>query len=75
MKKYYAKTEEAMDLFLGEGGTQKIFGDIRYLTMFDDLAEMLKPIMPKLKVNVESIEKQIKEKYKINNDNDVLKDE
>lgn len=74
MKKYYADTEKAMDLFLGDGGTQKIFGDVRYLTMFDDLAEMLKPIMPKIKINVDSIEKQIKQKYSVKDD-DVLKDE
>ena len=74
IKKYYKEVEKAMDLFLGEGGTEKIFGKIRYLTMFDDLAEMLKPIMPKIKINAESIEKQIKEKYKVK-DEDVLKDE
>ena len=74
LKKYYEETEKAMDLFLGEGGTQKIFGDVRYLTMFDDLGEMLKPILPNLKINVDSIEKQIREKYKVK-DEDVLKDE
>ena len=74
MKKYYADTEKAMDLFLGEGGTKKIFGDTRYLTMFDDLGEMLKPILPKIKINADSIENQIKEKYKVK-DEDVLKDE
>lgn len=74
LKKFYKSTEEAMDLFLGKGGTTKIFGNSRYLTMFDDLAEMLEPIMPKLKVNMDSIEKKIKAKYSISNGN-VLKDE
>lgn len=74
LKKYYKSSEEAIDLFLGKGGTQKIFGDSRYLTMFDDLVEMLEPIMPKLKINFDSIEKKIKSKYGNKEDN-VLKDE
>lgn len=74
LKKYYKTTEEAIDLFLGKGGTNKIFGESRYLSMFDDLAEMLKPILPKLKINMESIEQKIKQKYNSNNDN-ILKDE
>lgn len=74
IKEYYKSMEEAMDLFLGEGGTNKIFGNKRYMTMFDDLSENLKPIMPKLKMNVESITNQIKTKYSATEDN-VLKDE
>ena len=74
IQKFYEDTERAMDLFLGEGGTQKIFGDIRYFTMFNDLGEMLKPILPKIKVNIDSIEDQIREMYKVK-DEDVLKDE
>ena len=74
LKEYYKSSEEAMDLFLGKDGTKKIFGDTRYLTMFDDLNEMLETILPKLKINFASIEKKIKEKYK-NTDSNVLKDE
>ncbi len=74
LKRFYKSTEEAMDLFLGKGGTSKIFDDTRYLTMFDDLVEMLEPIMPKLKINFETIEKKIKEKYSSKNGR-VLKDE
>lgn len=74
MNKYYKTMEEAMDLFLGKGGVKKIFDDSRYYTMFDDLAEMLEPIMPKLKINMESINDKIMKKYK-NTENDVLKNE
>ena len=74
LKQYYKTVEDAMDLFLGKNGTTKIFGETRYLTMFDDLSEMLEPIMPKLKINLESIEKKIKSKYSMTNSN-VLKDE
>ena len=74
LKRFYKSMEEAIDHFLGKGGTQKIFGNARYLTMFDDLSEMLEPIMPKLQVNVDNIDKKIKEKYKTTKEN-VLKDE
>ncbi len=74
IKKFYNSTVEAMDLFLGKGGTNKIFGEVRYLTMFDDLSEILGPIMPKLKINMNSIEEKIKSKYKIQ-DSSVLKNE
>ena len=74
LKKYYQTIEEAMNLFLGEDGFTKIFGKSRYLTMLDDLAKMLEPIMPLLKVNVDNIHKKIITKYKQHED-DVLKDE
>ena len=74
LKRYYKNLEEAIDLFLGKDGTQKVFGDSRYLTMYDDLSEMLEPIMPKLKLNLNSIDEKIKAKYS-NNDGNVLKDE
>ena len=74
IRKFNKSMEEAMDLFLGKGGTTKIFGETRYLTMFDDLSEMLEPIMPKLKLNMESIESKIRSKYSSKNET-VLKDE
>lgn len=74
LNKYYKDIETAMDLFLGKGGTQKMFGNRRYLTMLDDMGEMLKPILPDLQINAESIEKKIKEKYS-KKDSAVLKDE
>lgn len=74
LKKYYKTIEDAMNLFLGENGFTKIFGNKRYLTMLDDLSDMLEPIMPLLKVNIESIQNKIISKYKTR-DEDVLKDE
>ena len=74
LKKYYKTIEDAMNLFLGENGFTKIFGNKRYLTMLDDLSDMLEPIMPLLKVNIESIQNKIISKYKTH-DEDVLKDE
>lgn len=74
-EEYYKETEEAMDLFLGKGGTSKIFGEVRYLEMFDDLNEYLKPIAPLLKLNMESIEKRIKTKYSSTNSDTLKEDE
>lgn len=74
LKKYYKTIEEAMNLFLGENGFTKIFGNQRYLTMLDDLADMLKPIVPLLRVNIDSIKNKIVTKYKVTDEN-VLKDE
>lgn len=74
LKKYYQTIEEAMNLFLGEDGFTKIFGKSRYITMLDDLAKMLEPITPLLKLNVDKIHNKIITKYKESEDN-VLKDE
>lgn len=74
LKKYYKNIEEAMNLFLGENGFTKIFGKQRYLTMLDDLSDMLEPIIPLLKVNIDGIQNKIISKYKTHDEN-VLKDE
>ena len=74
LKKVYEDEMKALDLFLGEGKTQMILdlmGRKPYLTMYDDIGELIKPIMPKLKINVDSISKKIKKKYK-NKENDEL---
>ena len=71
MQKFYKKEEQALDLFLGEGGTKKLLnGRKPYYTMYDDISEMLEPIMPKLTENMHSIEDKIKAKYKLNNEED-----
>lgn len=75
LKEYYKNVEEAMDMFLGKGGTQKIFGDRRYFEMFDDLVEMLEPIMPKIQVTATDITSRIKEKYKKKDTGAVIKSE
>lgn len=74
MNKYYKTMEEAMDLFLGKGGVQKIFGDTRYYSMYEDLGKMIEPILPKLQINMDQITNKIKNKYKPE-EKDVLKNE
>lgn len=71
---FYKKTEEAIDLFLGNEATKKIFGTRRYWTMWEDLDEMIKPFLPKMQTNFENITNKIKNKYK-NQETDVLRDE
>lgn len=71
IKEFYLKEEKALDLFLGENGTKKILnGRKPYYTMFDDISEMLEPILPKLTENAHTIEDRIKSKYTLKNEED-----
>lgn len=64
LQEFYKREMEALDLFLGEGGTKKLLnGRKPYYSMYDDINDMLEPILPKLKVSADSIAKKIKEKY------------
>lgn len=69
-EKAYADMRNAMDLFLGEGGCQKIFGDSNYVEMFDDLFEALsekkddgKSVFDHLKVANDKYISQLEQKY------------
>ena len=53
----------AMDVFLGEGACQKIFGDRNYVEMYDDLFEQLAPHLKKMKLTTVGITDRIKAKY------------
>lgn len=64
MQEFYKKEMEALDMFLGEGGTNKLLnGRKPYFTMFDDINEYLEPIIPLIKERAGSIEEKIKAKY------------
>ena len=43
--------------------------------MFDDLSEALEPYMDKMKLTVTNMTKRIKDKYKIEEESDVLTNE
>lgn len=76
LEEYYRQEMKALDLFIGEGKTQMLLdlmGRNPYYSMYDDISEMLNPILPKLKMNADSIKKQIIQKYSSNNDSEVLK--
>ena len=65
-----------MDLFLGKGGTKKFLnGRTPYWEMFDDLSEALEPYMDKMKLTVTNMTKRIKDKYRIEEESDVLTNE
>jgi hypothetical protein len=76
IREFYQKAEEAMDLFLGKGGTKKFLnGRTPYWEMFDDLSEALEPYMDKMKLTVTNMTKRIKDKYRIEEESDVLTNE
>ena len=62
-RKAFKDMRTAMDVFLGDGACQKIFGDRNYLEMFNDLFEVLKPHMEKMELTVGGIMERIKNKY------------
>lgn len=72
LKEFYKREMNTLDLFLGEKGTLKLLnGRKPYYSMYDDISEILKPIMPLLEKNRENIINKIKEKYNTKKD-DVL---
>lgn len=74
LQDYYKDMEEAIDLFIGEGGTEKVFGSRRYWEMYEDLSEMLKPFLPQMKLSVTDMTNRIADKYKEKESN-VLKND
>ena len=75
LQQFYKEMENAMDLFLGQGGTRKYLnGRKPYWTMFEDLSEAIEPYMDKMQLTVEDMGKRIKDKYKVE-ESDVLTNE
>lgn len=66
--KCFKDMRNAMDMFLGEGACQKIFGDRNYIEMFDDLMDQLKPHLEKMKISYDDIKKRIENKYSNKNE-------
>lgn len=73
LQEFYKREMEALDLFLGPNGTKKLLnGRNPYYSMYEDISEMLKPIMPKLKTNADEITKKIMDKYSPKKEKEVL---
>ncbi len=73
LKEFYKREMEALDLFLGKDGVKKILnGRNPYYAMYDDISEMLEPIMPKLQKSADDIKNKIKEKYSIKKEENVI---
>lgn len=73
---FYNKEIKALDLTIGEGKTNMILSLMKrkpYITMFDDISELLEPIKPMLKVNYDLIKNKLKDKYSISDDENVLR--
>lgn len=66
VQEFYEREIKAMDLFIGEGKTElilKIMGRRPYISMFNDIQEMLEPIFPVIKKGYEDYKKEIESKY------------
>lgn len=75
LKQFYVEMEEAMDLFLGKGGTRKYLnGKEPYYELWDDISESIEPHLEKMKLTVTDMTERIKEKYNVK-ESDVLKNE
>ena len=73
LQEFYKRETEALDLFLGKGGTLKLLnGRKPYYSMYDDISEILEPILPKLQLNVEEITNKIKKKYSALKEENIL---
>ena len=76
---FYKREMETLDLFLGKGATQMILDaseEEPYYSMFDDIVDLIKPIMPKLEDNAKYIKKKLEEtkkRYSNNQESNVLK--
>lgn len=69
-EKGFADMRKAMDVFLGDGGCQKVFGDSDYLEMYDDLWEELTrkqedglSHLDKMQLSTKAITQRIESKY------------
>lgn len=64
VKTFFEKEIDTLDLFLGKGMTRVLLnGREPYYEMFDDIVEMLQPIMPVIEENFTSLTDRIKQKY------------
>lgn len=64
LKEFYKREMEALDLFLGEGGTEKLLnGRKPYYSMYEDINDILEPILPKIQLKTDNIINDIKKKY------------
>lgn len=73
LQEFYKREMEALDLFLGKDGTKKLLnGRNPYYSMYEDINEILEPVLPKLKLRIDNIIGKVKEKYNDKKETDVL---
>jgi len=67
----YMKMREIMDMFLGKGACQKIFGDLNWPEMWDELFESLMPEFEKMGIDItdfKNVQKDMADKYRNENE-------
>lgn len=70
LKEYYQSEMESLDKVLGFNGCKKLLnGREPYYSMFDDINDVLEPILPKLQIHTNDIVNRIKDKYKNKEEN------
>lgn len=73
LHKFYVEMQNAMDSFLGDGGTKKFLnGKKPYWEMWDDLTEALEPHLDKMELKVTDMATRIAAKYKKKSSSEVL---
>lgn len=67
-KEFCNTMREILDELFGKGASQKIFGDVNRIDMFDDFFTQLEPHLDKIVINIEKIKKDLVKKYKLTED-------
>lgn len=60
---YYKKMREMFDAWLGEGTSQKVFGNKNRVGMFNKFYRQLLPILDNVQLNFEQIKENLLKKY------------
>ncbi len=71
---FYKKEKEILDIFLGEGGVDKLLNGRKLgWTSLQDIDDIISTqIAPRIKINMQDITKKVKEKYKTSEETEVL---
>lgn len=62
-QQYYKDCRDSVDIFIGKGGCDKIFGTSNYPTMFFDLFEQLEPHFKKMGLSNKKMQEKLYQKY------------
>lgn len=62
-QQYYKDCRDCVDIFIGKGGCDKVFGNANYPTMFLDLFDQLEPHFKKMGLNNKKMQENLYKKY------------
>ena len=60
---YCKKMREVFDKWLGEGASQKIFGDKNRIGMFEEFYTQLMPYLDKMEIDIKKIKDKLVNRY------------